>query len=102
MRILIADDSPLDRFLLNGLLTRAGHEVVAAENGVEGWNIRQSDPPPDVVILDWQMPGMDGVEVCRRLRQVENRRYVFVILLTANDKKEQLLEGLRAGADDYL
>jgi diguanylate cyclase (GGDEF)-like protein len=101
MRILIADDSRVDRFLLKNLLTRGGHEVIVAEDGVESWNILQTETP-DLVILDWQMPGMDGVEVCRRLRQLEDRPYVFIILLTGNDEKEQLLEGLRAGADDYL
>jgi diguanylate cyclase (GGDEF)-like protein len=102
MRILIADDSAVDRASLRGRLTRAGHEVVVADNGLEAWNILQSEGAPQLAILDWQMPGLDGLEVCRRLRQIEGRPYVFVMLLTANNEKEQLLEGLRAGADDYI
>ena len=102
MHILIADDNPVDRTLLKGLLTREGHEVTAAENGLDTWTLLQTESTPKLAILDWHMPGMDGLEVCRRLRQLEQRPYVFVILLTSNDQRQQLLEGLRAGADDYL
>jgi diguanylate cyclase (GGDEF)-like protein len=102
MHILIADDSVVDRALLKGLLTRAGHEVIVAENGLEAWSILQTENAPQLAILDWQMPGLDGLEVCRRLRQIEGRPYVFVVLLSSNDERQQLLEGLRAGADDYM
>jgi diguanylate cyclase (GGDEF)-like protein len=102
LRILIADDSAVDRAFLKGILTRAGHEIIVAENGLEAWSILQTDDTPQLAILDWQMPGLDGLEVCRRLREIEGRPYVFVMLLTSNDQREQLLEGLRAGADDYV
>src|ERR1035438_9164053 len=102
MHILIADDSVVDRALLKGLLTRAGHEVIVAENGLEAWSILQTENAPQLAILDWQMPGLDGLEGCRRLRQIEGRPYGFVVLLTSNDDRQQLLEGLRAGADDYM
>jgi two-component system cell cycle response regulator len=102
MRILIADDSPIDRTVLQRLLTRAGHEVVVAEDGLESWKILRSPDAPSLAILDWQMPGMDGLEVCRSLRGIQDKPYVFVILLTSNDQREQLIEGLEAGADDYL
>src|SRR5271169_6762731 len=98
MRILIADDGRICRAVLERLLTANGHEVIAVENGLEAWSILQTPDTPHLAILDWNMPGMDGLEVCRKLRQIENRPYVFVILLTSNDQPEQLIEGLRAGA----
>jgi two-component system cell cycle response regulator len=102
MRILAADDDPGQRSTLKGFLCRQGHEVIEAENGLESWEILQADNPPQLAILDWKMPGLNGLEVCQRLRKLEHRPYVFVILLTGNDLREQVLEGLRAGADDYL
>jgi two-component system cell cycle response regulator len=102
VRVLVAEDNPVQRAMLKGLLLQDGHEVTVAQNGVESWEILQSELPPQLAILDWLMPGMSGLEVCQRLRQLEHRPYVFVILLTTNDQREQLLEGLCAGADDYL
>ena len=102
MHILIADDNPVDRALLKGLLLREGHQVTIAENGLDSWNILQTNEAPRLAILDWHMPGMDGLEVCRRLRQLEHRPYVFVILMTSSDERQDLLEGLASGADDYL
>src|SRR6202167_2037064 len=99
MRILIADDDQIHRCLLSGLLRKDGHEVTVASNGVESWNILQTQDTPQLAILDWRMPGMDGLEVCRRLRQLQSKPYVYVILLTSNDQHQQLLEGLHAGAD---
>jgi two-component system cell cycle response regulator len=102
MHILIADDDPVQCSLLKGLLTREGHEVTVAENGRECWTILQRKDAPKLAILDWLMPGMNGLEICHRLRELEHRSYVFVILLTSNNQRQHLLEGLRAGADDYL
>jgi two-component system cell cycle response regulator len=102
MRILIAEDSPIDRMLIQTILSGEGHDVIETEDGEQSWEILQSPDAPKLVILDWLMPGIDGLEVCRRLRQIPDRAYVFVMLLTANDKRHQLLEGLSAGADDYL
>jgi two-component system cell cycle response regulator len=102
MHILIADDNPIHRALLKGLLAREGHQVTIAKDGLESWNILQRSDAPRLAILDWQMPGMNGLEVCDRLRKLEHKPYVFVILLTANDQPHQLLQGLRAGADDYM
>lgn len=102
MHILIADDDPGYRLVLKTLLTQEGHEVTVAENGLEAWSILQASNSPRLAILDWQMPGMDGLEICRRLRQLQQKPYVFVVLLTANDQRSELLEGLAAGADDYL
>jgi two-component system cell cycle response regulator len=102
MRILIADDDPICCCMLSTLLSKEGHEVTVAKDGVESWNILQAQDAPDLAILDWQMPGLDGLEVCRRLRQLEQKPYVFVILLTANNQRNDLLEGLQAGVDDYM
>lgn len=104
MRILIADDDLLSRKMLNGLLTKLGHTVQVVDNGGEAWKILDTDDPPHVAILDWTMPSLPGVEVCKLLRSREKRSntYVYVILLTARDAKEDVMTGLEAGADDYV
>jgi two-component system cell cycle response regulator len=110
MHILIADDNPVGLALLKVQLLREGHEVTVAENGLESWRILQTTDTPRLAILDWLMAGMDGLEVCRRLRKLEHRPYVFVILLTSSltprltssDQRQDLLEALASGADDYL
>ena len=102
MKILIADDDSIPRRLLHATLTRAGHEVVSACDGIGAWQILQSGDAPRLAIIDWLMPHMDGVEVCRRVRQQQTRPYTYLILLTSKDRKEDLIAGLEAGADDYL
>ncbi len=102
MHVLIADDDQIHCCLLSGLLRKDGHEVTVAKNGLESWTILQTNDTIQMAILDWHMPGMDGPEVCKRLRESQRQPYVYVILLTSNDQRPQLLEGLGAGADDYL
>lgn len=102
MKILIADDDSIPRRLLQAALVKAGHEVVSTCDGAEAWQVLQRVDAPRLVILDWLMPGMDGVEVCRRVRQRDTAPYTYLILLTAKDRKEDLITGLEAGADDYL
>ena len=102
MKILIADDDSIPRRLLYATLTRAGHEVVSACDGAGAWQILQSGDAPRLAIIDWLMPHMDGVEVCRRVRQQQAHPYTYLILLTSKDRKEDLIAGLEAGADDYL
>lgn len=101
MRILIADDSSDAREILARLLKRWGHEVVSASNGEEAWEALAREPIR-LVISDWMMPVLDGVELCRRVRAATWDRYVYLILLTARDDKEDLIEGMNAGADDFL
>jgi len=101
-KILVADDSELSRRLLEASLTKRGYEVLTAADGDQAWSILQRQASPSLAILDWMMPGLDGLELCRRLRQQAREPYVYVILLTAKDRKEDILDGLRAGADDYL
>lgn len=101
MRILIADDSSDAREILARLLKRWGHEVVAADNGREAWEILAREPIR-LVISDWMMPYVDGLELCRRVRAAGFDHYVYFILLTAREEKEDLIEGMTAGADDFL
>ncbi len=102
MRILIADDDPVSCRLLDRLLQKWGYEVIAAHSGTEAWEALQAEDAPRLALLDWMMPGMDGVEICRRVRARSSQSYVYIILLTANDKVGNLVEGLESGADDYL
>lgn len=102
MRILIADDDDVSRLELEALLTRHGHEVVAVSDGTEAWEVLQGEDPPRLAVLDWLMEEMDGVEVCRRVRERSELRNVYLILLTSRRDKEFILAGLRAGANDYV
>lgn len=102
MKILIAEDDPIPRRLLEATLTKSGYEVVAARNGSEAWDMLQAEDAPRLAILDWLMPGMDGVDICREVRKRANAPYVYLILLTSKGTKEDVVTGMEAGADDYL
>ena len=102
MKILIAEDDSMSRFLLEKTLTGWGHEVVVTVNGDQAMKALQVSDPPTIAILDWMMPVIDGVEVCRKLRSAAQTSAIYVILLTAKGQRSDLLEGLTAGADDYL
>jgi diguanylate cyclase (GGDEF)-like protein len=101
-KVLVADDSSLVRRMLGQLLSGWGYEAVACRDGAEAWKALQEKDAPVLTILDWEMPGMSGIELCRKIRQAAAEPYVYVILLTANEQKEAVVEGLTAGADDYL
>ena len=102
MKILIAEDEPTQSYLLEKLLKAWGHEVVIARNGDDAWSALTSDHPPLLAILDWMMPGMDGLRVCREIRKRSSQPYVYVILITAKNQKQDLVKALDAGADDFL
>jgi sigma-B regulation protein RsbU (phosphoserine phosphatase) len=102
VKILIADDDVIPRWLLYTALVQAGHEVVVAHDGAEAWHLLQQAEAPRLAILDWLMPGLDGVEVCRKVRQWDHAPYAYLILLTSKDQQEDIVTGLEAGADDYL
>ncbi|HYH41429.1 MAG TPA: diguanylate cyclase [Burkholderiales bacterium] len=102
MKVLIADDDDVVLTVLEGLLDHLGHEAVVAHDGTEAWELIQREDAPQLVILDWMMPGIDGVEICRRIRQDVKRPYQYLIMLTAKDEMEDLVEGMKSGADDYL
>jgi phosphoserine phosphatase RsbU/P len=102
MRILIADDDRMSTMMLSRSLERWGFEVVVAHDGVSAWGHIQSSTPPALAIVDWMMPGIDGLELCRRIRQANLASPVYVILLTSRNSRQDLVAGLKAGADDYL
>jgi sigma-B regulation protein RsbU (phosphoserine phosphatase) len=102
LRILIAEDDPVSCHVLTANLTKWGHEVVAVNNGLDAWLALQQDDAPNLVILDWMMPGMEGPEVCRHLRQSVREIETYVILLTARQGVAEVVKGIAAGADDYL
>lgn len=102
LKVLIAEDDMVSRRILRSVVERLGHECLVAADGMEAWEIYQNTVSIEVVISDWMMPKMDGLELCRRVRNLERERYTFFIVLTALTGKERLLEGLRAGADEYL
>jgi two-component system, cell cycle response regulator len=101
-RILIAEDDPVSRRLLELFLVKWGFEVAVATTGTEALTMLERMDAPRLAILDWMMPGMEGVQVCQKLRESSDRPYVYVLLLTARTQKEDLLQGLESGADDYL
>ena len=102
MKALIAEDDFISRLMLTKLLTRWNFEVTAVEDGAEAWEYLQHVETPTIVLLDWMMPGLDGLEVCRRLRSAETESSSYIILLTSRDSKSDIVQGLDAGADDYL
>jgi CheY-like chemotaxis protein len=102
MRILIADDEPIGRTFLTRILGKWGHDVTAVADGDAAWSVLQQKNAPQLLILDWMMPGVSGVEVCSRLRKEPDRPYSYVILLTARHDAHDVVEGLESGADAYL
>lgn len=102
MKVLIADDSSVSRRLLEATLVRWDYEVVAACDGAQAWEVLQQPDGPTLAILDWVMPSHTGPEVCRLVRNGKREQYVYLILLTSKALKEDLIEGMEAGADDYL
>jgi len=101
MRILIADDDPTSRLLLKAIVTKLGHECIVAEEGSRAWDLLSAGGI-DVLLTDWMMPGVDGPELCRRVREGTGDSYVYIVLTTGLDHPEHVLEGMNAGADDYL
>ncbi|MCP4579130.1 MAG: diguanylate cyclase [Deltaproteobacteria bacterium] len=99
--ILIAEDNPASRKLMEMTLRQAGYEVVSAENGLEALNVFKERFFP-IILTDWGMPEMDGLELCRAIRESSTEGYVFIFLITARDSKKDIIVGLEAGADDYL
>ena len=102
MKILIADDSATSRVLLRAALLRWGYDVLVADNGARAWEILAAPDPPAMAILDWVMPGLTGPEVCRNVRATHREPYTYILLLTSKNTKTETIEGLEAGADDYV
>jgi sigma-B regulation protein RsbU (phosphoserine phosphatase) len=102
VKLLIAEDDMISRRLLETTLIKWGYEVVVTGDGVAAWEVLQTEDTPPLAILDWMMPGMDGIEVCRKVRQTPTPTPPYLILLTAKGRREDIVTGLRAGANDYV
>lgn len=101
-KILIAEDDPVSRRLLEVFLTRWGYQVEVAASGTQALELLEQMDAPRLAVLDWMMPGLEGVQVCRKIRERKGRPYTYILLLSARGQKEDLLAGLGSGADDYL
>src|SRR6478609_5823152 len=101
MRVLVADDDATCRLVLQKTVEKLGHECVVTSDGSEAWRAFEQ-APTDVLITDWMMPGLAGPELCRRVRQRSDGGYTYVVLVTSLERHEHVLEGMEAGADDYL
>ncbi|MGA8145797.1 MAG: diguanylate cyclase [Candidatus Acidiferrales bacterium] len=101
-RILVAEDDPVSRRVLETLLKKWGYDAIVATGGLEALRLLESRESPRLAVLDWMMPGMEGIQVCRRVREDTTRPYMYILLLTARSQREDLVRGLEAGADDYL
>lgn len=102
MKVLAAEDNPVFQSLLSSMLTKWGYLPVMARDGNEAWKALDHPDGPRLAILDWMMPGLNGVDVCRAVRAAAREPYVYILLLTARSDSEDLVEGMEAGADDYL
>jgi DNA-binding response OmpR family regulator len=100
VKILIADDDTLSRHLLERQLRSWSYDVVTARDGAEAWEILRTPESPRLAVLDWVMPGLDGPELCQRIRAQGQEPYIYVLLLTAKHRREDVVAGLDAGADD--
>lgn len=102
MKILIAEDDPVSRRLLETHLKRWGYEVIACKDGAEAWDVFQQPGSPLLAILDWMMPHLDGLTLCRKIRELPHGQLAYLMMLTAKTEKADILTGLSAGANDYV
>jgi len=101
-RILVADDDEISRVLLNSILSKNGYDVICCTNGTDALAVMEGENPPHLAILDWEMPGMTGLDICRRVRVQSDEGYVYVILLTARQGEQEIQKAFKAGVDDFL
>jgi diguanylate cyclase (GGDEF)-like protein len=102
MKILLVEDSYIDRHKVGGYLTDWGLDHVAVGSGTEAVKLLESAEPPTMALLDWLLPGLDGIDICRRIRKLGNGSYIYTVMLTSKNRKQDLLMAMEAGADDYL
>lgn len=102
MKILIAEDESISNLWLKTILTKWGYEVISTRDGCEAWEVLKGGDSPKIAILDWEMPGMKGTEVCEKARTELKAGSIYLILLTGRDLDEDVAKGLEAGADDFI
>ncbi|NMC12824.1 MAG: response regulator [Chloroflexi bacterium] len=102
MQVLVAEDEKFSRTILTSMVERWGYEPVVVENGQQAWDVLQKADAPKLVLLDWYMPEMNGLEVIQKVRSQSNSRLPYIILLTANAEKDDVVQGITAGANDYI
>jgi diguanylate cyclase (GGDEF)-like protein len=102
MKVLIAEDEPVSRRMIESLLRRWEYEVITAQDGFEALQILQQADAPKLAVVDWLMPGVDGIQLCQKIREVKSDSYTYVLLLTGKHTQKDVIVGLEAGADDYL
>jgi DNA-binding response OmpR family regulator len=102
MRAVVADDDRATATIVTNLLTRSNLEVAVAHDGNAAWDLLTADPPPALAIIDWMMPGVDGLELCRRIKHQPSLAKTHVILLTAKNAQQDVVAAIQSGADDYI
>lgn len=102
LRVLVADDDPVTLRILQGAVEKWGYEVIVAKDGTEAWQALNEPGAPQIAVLDWMMPGMDGLTICRRIRALPRGRVMYLILVTARTDRLDVVLGLEAGANDYV
>jgi CheY-like chemotaxis protein len=102
LQVLVADDEAVSRTVVAAMLKKAGYAVIYATDGEQAWRTLDGAEPPALALLDWEMPGLQGPEIVRRIRKKEMQTPTYVILLTSRDSSADIVQGLRAGADDYV
>ncbi len=102
MKLLIAEDDAMSQLMLKAMVARAGYDPIVTGDGLSAYEVLRKPDNPKIAILDWMMPGMDGVEVCRKVREIETSNPPYLILLTSRDNREDIVQGLKSGANDYI
>jgi response regulator RpfG family c-di-GMP phosphodiesterase len=100
--ILIADDDNFSRRRLQKFLEDADYEVITCKDGMEAWEVIRSEDAPNLLIIDWMMPGMDGLELCQKVRKMGGEPYKYILMLTSKEDQNDIVKGMEAGADDYI
>ena len=102
MKILIAEDEYTTRLMVQVCLENWGYSIESVEDGKKAWDIINQKNPPQIAVLDWEMPGISGIDLCRKIKRLDRSSPIHVILLTARDSKNDISQGFEAGADDYI
>ena len=100
--ILIAEDDLTSRLIMEGFIQKLGYRSISATNGLEAWQILSGARAPSLALIDWEMPEMDGLEVIRKVRKELQDRFIYLIMVTGKSTKEEIIEGIEQGADDYV